>query len=205
MFPGSSTSPTALFHGCGNHLKLLECVAGVMGEIQLKVRSLQGTGAWFYRQKRTGASQLNKWQISFMRHRIISLPKNCSQTLEGRRTKMSQTCYVCPFDQIAPYCSFAMVLWALYSTDPPIWNPVIQKASYPEWIFDRQTGEFFIKKVPLLRIFNLVIFFLNVSSIAIFWWKDMYLKKHFFNLTCCYSNMFASLWKLHNIADISSK
>ncbi|GFT15399.1 uncharacterized protein TNCV_3264271 [Trichonephila clavipes] len=26
MFPGSSTSLTALFHGCGSHLKLLECV-----------------------------------------------------------------------------------------------------------------------------------------------------------------------------------
>ncbi|GFU19570.1 hypothetical protein TNCV_21441 [Trichonephila clavipes] len=26
MLPGSSTSLTALFHGCGSHLKLLECV-----------------------------------------------------------------------------------------------------------------------------------------------------------------------------------
>ncbi|GFS68643.1 hypothetical protein TNCV_1958741 [Trichonephila clavipes] len=28
MLPGSSTSLTALFHGCGSHLKLLECVVG---------------------------------------------------------------------------------------------------------------------------------------------------------------------------------
>ncbi|GFT60368.1 hypothetical protein TNCV_4971381 [Trichonephila clavipes] len=28
MLPGGSTSLTALFHGCGSHLKLLECVVG---------------------------------------------------------------------------------------------------------------------------------------------------------------------------------
>ncbi|GFV78593.1 transposable element Tcb1 transposase [Trichonephila clavipes] len=28
MLPGSSTSLTALLHGCGSHLKLLECVVG---------------------------------------------------------------------------------------------------------------------------------------------------------------------------------
>ncbi|GFT70122.1 transposable element Tcb2 transposase [Trichonephila clavipes] len=31
MFPGSSTSLTALFHGCGSHLKLLECVVDTTG------------------------------------------------------------------------------------------------------------------------------------------------------------------------------
>ncbi|GFX77962.1 transposable element Tcb2 transposase [Trichonephila clavipes] len=29
MLPGSSTSLTALFHGCGSHLKLLECLSRV--------------------------------------------------------------------------------------------------------------------------------------------------------------------------------
>ncbi|GFW08056.1 transposable element Tcb1 transposase [Trichonephila clavipes] len=31
MLPGSSTSLTALFHGCGSHLKLLKCVVDGTG------------------------------------------------------------------------------------------------------------------------------------------------------------------------------
>ncbi|GFT89981.1 transposable element Tcb2 transposase [Trichonephila clavipes] len=38
MFPRSSTSLTALFHGCGSHLKLLECVVDGTGEVVLEVR-----------------------------------------------------------------------------------------------------------------------------------------------------------------------
>ncbi|GFW65108.1 hypothetical protein TNCV_393741 [Trichonephila clavipes] len=35
MLPGSSTSLTALFHGCGSHLKLLECVVdGTAGRVR---------------------------------------------------------------------------------------------------------------------------------------------------------------------------
>ena len=36
MLPGSSTSLTALFHGYGSHLKLLECVIGGTGEVMLE-------------------------------------------------------------------------------------------------------------------------------------------------------------------------
>ncbi|GFX85945.1 transposable element Tcb2 transposase [Trichonephila clavipes] len=43
MLPGSSTSLTALFHGCGSHLKLLECVIDGTGEVVLEVRRLQKT------------------------------------------------------------------------------------------------------------------------------------------------------------------
>ncbi|GFW96809.1 transposable element Tcb1 transposase [Trichonephila clavipes] len=39
MLPGSSTSLTALFHGCGNHLKLLECVVDGTREVVLEVVS----------------------------------------------------------------------------------------------------------------------------------------------------------------------
>ncbi|GFY36575.1 uncharacterized protein TNCV_27801 [Trichonephila clavipes] len=35
--------------------------------------------------------------------------KNCCQTFEGRRTIRTQTCCMCPIDQTAPYCLFAMV------------------------------------------------------------------------------------------------
>ncbi|GFW02370.1 HTH_Tnp_Tc3_2 domain-containing protein [Trichonephila clavipes] len=43
MLPGSLTSLTALFHGCGSHLKLLECVVDGTGEVVLEVRRLQKT------------------------------------------------------------------------------------------------------------------------------------------------------------------
>ncbi|GFT04578.1 transposable element Tcb1 transposase [Trichonephila clavipes] len=36
-------------------------------------------------------------------------PKNCCQTIEGRKTIRTQTCCVSPIDQTAPYCQFAMV------------------------------------------------------------------------------------------------
>ncbi|GFT91851.1 hypothetical protein TNCV_4489631 [Trichonephila clavipes] len=36
MLPESSTSLTALFHGCGGHLKLLECVVDGTGEVVFK-------------------------------------------------------------------------------------------------------------------------------------------------------------------------
>ncbi|GFY20798.1 hypothetical protein TNCV_1120321 [Trichonephila clavipes] len=41
--------------------------------------------------------------------RKADLPKNCCQTFEGRRTMHTQTYCVCPIDQTAPYCPFAMV------------------------------------------------------------------------------------------------
>ncbi|GFW81768.1 transposable element Tcb1 transposase [Trichonephila clavipes] len=52
MLPGSSTSLTALFHGCGSHLKLLECVVDGNGEVVLEVRRLQKTDISSYQQKR---------------------------------------------------------------------------------------------------------------------------------------------------------
>ncbi|GFX78193.1 transposable element Tcb2 transposase [Trichonephila clavipes] len=52
MLPGCSTSLTALFHGCGSHLKLLECVADGTGEVVLEVRRLQKTDITSYHQKR---------------------------------------------------------------------------------------------------------------------------------------------------------
>ncbi|GFY06711.1 hypothetical protein TNCV_3525671 [Trichonephila clavipes] len=60
-----------------------------------------------YQQKGTGAPQLSKSVSCCLRK--ADLPKNCCQTFEGRRTIRTQTCCVCPIDQTAPYCSFAMV------------------------------------------------------------------------------------------------
>ncbi|GFX64151.1 transposable element Tcb1 transposase [Trichonephila clavipes] len=66
MLPGSSTSLTALFHGCGSHLKLLECVVDGAGEVVLEVRPLQKTDISSYQQKGTGALQLSRWQNQFL-------------------------------------------------------------------------------------------------------------------------------------------
>ncbi|GFT77094.1 transposable element Tcb2 transposase [Trichonephila clavipes] len=66
MLSGCSTSLTALFHGCGSHLKLLECVVDGTGEVVLEVRRLQKTDISSYQQKETGAPQLSRWQIRFL-------------------------------------------------------------------------------------------------------------------------------------------
>ncbi|GFV80287.1 transposable element Tcb2 transposase [Trichonephila clavipes] len=60
MLPGSSTSLTALFYGCGSHLKLLECVVDGTGEVVLEVRRLQKTDISSYqkRNRRTTAQQV---------------------------------------------------------------------------------------------------------------------------------------------------
>ncbi|GFX94940.1 transposable element Tcb2 transposase [Trichonephila clavipes] len=62
MLPESSTSLTALFHGCGSHLKLLECVVDGTGEVVLEVRCLQKTDISSYisekRNRRITAQQV---------------------------------------------------------------------------------------------------------------------------------------------------
>ncbi|GFW80509.1 hypothetical protein TNCV_2416111 [Trichonephila clavipes] len=54
MLPGSSTSLTVFFHGCGSHFKLLECVVDGTGEVVLEVRRLQKTDISSYQLKGTG-------------------------------------------------------------------------------------------------------------------------------------------------------
>ncbi|GFX44609.1 transposable element Tcb2 transposase [Trichonephila clavipes] len=66
MLPGSSTSFTALFHGCGSHLKLLECIVDGTGEVVLEVRRLQKTDISSYQQKGTGAPQLSRVANQFL-------------------------------------------------------------------------------------------------------------------------------------------
>ncbi|GFS79999.1 transposable element Tcb2 transposase [Trichonephila clavipes] len=91
---GSSTSLTALFHGCGSHLKLLEC-SRRHGEVVLKVRRLQKTYISSYQQKGTGAPQLSRWQISFFAASKAELPKNCCQTFEGGGGLYARISVVC--------------------------------------------------------------------------------------------------------------
>ncbi|GFX14374.1 hypothetical protein TNCV_1768681 [Trichonephila clavipes] len=56
----------SVVHGCGSHLKLLECVVDGTGEVVLEVRRLQKTDISSYQQKGTGTPQLSRWQISFL-------------------------------------------------------------------------------------------------------------------------------------------
>ncbi|GFS57869.1 hypothetical protein TNCV_2909531 [Trichonephila clavipes] len=69
----------------------------------------QKTDISFYQQKGTGAhSSAGSKSVSCCL-RKADFSKNCCQTFEGRRTIRTQTCCVCPIDQTAPYCPFAMV------------------------------------------------------------------------------------------------
>ncbi|GFV31450.1 hypothetical protein TNCV_2185821 [Trichonephila clavipes] len=108
MLPGSSTSLTALFHGCGIHLKLLECVVDGTGEVVLEVRRLQKTDISSYQQNGTGAPQLSRWLIF-----LAASGKQISRKTIARRLRggglYARRPVVCPIDQTAPYCPFAMV------------------------------------------------------------------------------------------------
>ncbi|GFU81403.1 hypothetical protein TNCV_1380711 [Trichonephila clavipes] len=83
MLPGSSTSLTALFHGCGSHLKLLECVVDGTGEGVLEVRRLQKTDISSYQLKGTGATQLSQVENQF----LAASGKQISQKTVARRLR----------------------------------------------------------------------------------------------------------------------
>ncbi|GFV51439.1 hypothetical protein TNCV_843791 [Trichonephila clavipes] len=106
MLPGSSTSLTALFHGCESHLKLLECVVDGTGEVVLEVRCLQKTDISSYISKKEQAhhSSAGGKSVSCCL-RKADLPKTVARRLRGGRTIRTQTCCVCPIDQTAPYCN----------------------------------------------------------------------------------------------------
>ncbi|GFW95840.1 hypothetical protein TNCV_5023751 [Trichonephila clavipes] len=79
------------------------------GEVVLEVRRLQKTDISSYQQKRNRRTTAQQVENSFLLPQESRSPENCCQTSEGRRTIRTQTCCVCPIDQTAPYCPFAMV------------------------------------------------------------------------------------------------
>ncbi|GFX36368.1 hypothetical protein TNCV_4932811 [Trichonephila clavipes] len=116
MLPGSSTSLTALFHGCGSHLKLLECIVDGTGEVVLEVRRLQKTDISSYIIKKEQAHHISAGGKSVsLAASGKQISKNCCQTFEGRRTIRTQTCCVCPID--------------LNSTVLPVFNGVVSITS----------------------------------------------------------------------------
>ncbi|GFU65528.1 transposable element Tcb1 transposase [Trichonephila clavipes] len=72
----SSTSLTALFHGCGSHLKLLECVVDGTGEVVLEVRRLQKTDISSYQQKEQAHHRPEGGKSVSCCLRKADLPKN---------------------------------------------------------------------------------------------------------------------------------
>ncbi|GFT91292.1 hypothetical protein TNCV_2168801 [Trichonephila clavipes] len=110
MLPGCSTSLTALFHGCGSHLKTTGMCSRRHGEVVLEVRRLQKTDISSYisakRNRRTTAQQVANQFLAASGKQISR--KTVARRLR-RRTIRTQTCCVCPIDQTAPYCPFAMV------------------------------------------------------------------------------------------------
>ncbi|GFU98843.1 HTH_Tnp_Tc3_2 domain-containing protein [Trichonephila clavipes] len=58
------------------------------------------------RNRRTTAQQVANQFLAASGKQISQ--KTC-QTFEATRTKRTQTCCMCPIDQTAPYCPFAMV------------------------------------------------------------------------------------------------
>ncbi|GFU45413.1 hypothetical protein TNCV_3625431 [Trichonephila clavipes] len=59
------------------------------------------------RNRRTTAQQVANQFWAALRKQISQ--KKLLPDFEGRRTIRTQTCCVCPIDQITPYCPFAMV------------------------------------------------------------------------------------------------
>ncbi|GFV31426.1 hypothetical protein TNCV_3200091 [Trichonephila clavipes] len=109
MLPGSSTSLTALFHGCGSHFKTTGMCSRRHGEVVLEVRRLQEDRYIVLSAKGTGAPQRSAGGKSVSCClRKADLPKTVARRLR-RGDYTHQTCCVCPIDQTAPYCPFAMV------------------------------------------------------------------------------------------------
>ncbi|GFW00820.1 hypothetical protein TNCV_1760581 [Trichonephila clavipes] len=89
--------------------KTLECVVDGTEEVVLEVRRMQKTDISPYQQKEQAHhSSAGGKSVSCCLGKA-DLPKNCCLTFEGRSTIRTQTCCVCPIDQTAPYCPFAMV------------------------------------------------------------------------------------------------
>ncbi|GFU74881.1 hypothetical protein TNCV_4151071 [Trichonephila clavipes] len=106
----SSTSLSALFHGCGSHLKLLECVVDDTGSG--RVRSTTPAEDRYIvlsakSNRRTTAQQVANQFLAASGKQISR--KTVARRLRGGGLYAQQTCCVCPNDQTAPHCPFAMV------------------------------------------------------------------------------------------------
>ncbi|GFT18329.1 hypothetical protein TNCV_711271 [Trichonephila clavipes] len=84
MLPGSSTSLTALFHGCGKSFKTTGmCVVDVTGEVVLEVRRLQKTDISSYQQKEQAHHSSASGKSVSCCLRKADLPKTVARRLRG--------------------------------------------------------------------------------------------------------------------------
>ncbi|GFX87577.1 hypothetical protein TNCV_1331081 [Trichonephila clavipes] len=95
MLPGSSTSLTALFHGCGSHLKTTGMHSRRHGEVVLEVRRLQKTEISSYQQKEQAHHSSAGGRSVSCCLRKADLPKNCCQTFEGEEDYTHADLFVC--------------------------------------------------------------------------------------------------------------
>ncbi|GFU82417.1 hypothetical protein TNCV_4456011 [Trichonephila clavipes] len=98
-----------MFHGCGSHLKLLECVVDGTGRSCLEVRRQQKTDISSLSAKRNRRTTAHQWQNQFLAASGKQISRKTVDRRLGRRTIRKQTCCVCSIDQIAPYYPFAKV------------------------------------------------------------------------------------------------
>ncbi|GFT84384.1 transposable element Tcb2 transposase [Trichonephila clavipes] len=95
MLPGSPTSLTALFHGCGSHLKTTGMCSRRHGELVLEVRRLQKTDISSYQEKEQAHHSSVGGKSVSCSLRKADLPKNCCQTFEGRGGLYTRRPVVC--------------------------------------------------------------------------------------------------------------
>ncbi|GFV29714.1 hypothetical protein TNCV_1942411 [Trichonephila clavipes] len=109
----SSTSLTALFHGCGSHLKLLESVVDGTGDVVLEVRRLQKTDISSYQQKRnrrTTAQQVANQFLAASGKQISR--KTVARRLRGRGLYARRPVVCFPLTRQHRAARFANVSWA---------------------------------------------------------------------------------------------
>ncbi|GFU89815.1 hypothetical protein TNCV_2547361 [Trichonephila clavipes] len=107
MLPGSSTSLTALFHGCGS-FKTTGMCSRRHEEVVLEVRRLQKTDIYRPISKRNRrTSSAGGKSVLLPQGKQISR-KTVASRLRGGGLYARRP-VVCSIDQTAPYCPFAMV------------------------------------------------------------------------------------------------
>ncbi|GFX87447.1 hypothetical protein TNCV_5042121 [Trichonephila clavipes] len=95
MLPGSSTSLTALFHGCGSHLKLLECVvSGTGGRVRSTTPAETDISSYISAKRNRRTTAAGGKSVSCCL-RKADLPKTVARRLRGGRTIRTQTCLSC--------------------------------------------------------------------------------------------------------------
>ncbi|GFS63876.1 hypothetical protein TNCV_1128821 [Trichonephila clavipes] len=110
MLPGEFDIAHSVVSRLWKSFKTIGMCSRRHGEVVLEVRRLQKTDISSYiskRNRRTTAQRVANQFLAASGKQISR--KTVARRLREGRTIRTQTCCVCPIDQIAPYCPFAMV------------------------------------------------------------------------------------------------